>query len=37
MATVITLCGVLAVTLSVVTRRAQQKRDALTPHADVRI
>jgi DHA1 family bicyclomycin/chloramphenicol resistance-like MFS transporter len=37
MATVITLCGVLAVSLSVVTRRAQKKRDALIPHTDVRI
>jgi DHA1 family bicyclomycin/chloramphenicol resistance-like MFS transporter len=37
MATVITLCGVLAVSLAVVTRRAQQKRDALIPHNDVRI
>ena len=37
MATVITLCGVLAVTLAVITRRAQHKRDAMNPHSDMRI
>jgi len=37
MATVISLCGVLAVTLAVSTRRLQKKRDAVTMHADVRI
>lgn len=37
MATVITLCGVLAVSLAMVTRVAQKKRDARLPHTDVRI
>jgi MFS transporter, DHA1 family, multidrug resistance protein len=37
MATVITLCGVLAMTLAMITRRAQGKRDALLAHTDVRI
>ncbi|MGH8417546.1 MAG: multidrug effflux MFS transporter [Pseudomonas sp.] len=37
MATVITLCGVLTAALATVTRRAQNKRDALIPHTDVRI
>jgi DHA1 family bicyclomycin/chloramphenicol resistance-like MFS transporter len=37
MATVITLCGVIAVVLSVATRRIQQKRDALLPRNEVRI
>jgi len=37
MATVISLCGVLAVTLAVSTRRLQKKRDAVTMHADVRV
>jgi DHA1 family bicyclomycin/chloramphenicol resistance-like MFS transporter len=37
MATVITGCGVLAVSLALVTRRAQLKRDALTQHVDVRL
>lgn len=37
MATVISLCGVLAVTLAVLTRRLQKKRDGATVHTDVRI
>lgn len=37
MAMVITLCGVLAVCLSMVTRRAQLKRDALIPRTEVRL
>jgi DHA1 family bicyclomycin/chloramphenicol resistance-like MFS transporter len=37
MATVISLCGVLAVTLAMSTRRLQKKRDAVTMHADVRV
>jgi DHA1 family bicyclomycin/chloramphenicol resistance-like MFS transporter len=37
MATVISLCGVLAVTLAMITRRAQLKRDALTRPVDVRL
>lgn len=37
MAMVITLCGVLAAALATVTRRAHLRRDALLPHADVRI
>jgi DHA1 family bicyclomycin/chloramphenicol resistance-like MFS transporter len=37
MATVITLCGVLAMTLAMATRRLQKRRDALVVHADVRI
>jgi DHA1 family bicyclomycin/chloramphenicol resistance-like MFS transporter len=37
MATVITVCGVLAVSLAMLTRRAQLKRDALNPPVDVRL
>jgi DHA1 family bicyclomycin/chloramphenicol resistance-like MFS transporter len=37
MAAVITLCGVLAAGLATITRRAQQKRDALVQREDVRI
>jgi DHA1 family bicyclomycin/chloramphenicol resistance-like MFS transporter len=37
MAFVITLCGVIAAGLSVVTRRMQLKRDALLPHNEVRV
>jgi DHA1 family bicyclomycin/chloramphenicol resistance-like MFS transporter len=37
MATVITLCGVLAVSLAMLTRRAQLKRDALNRPVDVRV
>ncbi|HEY0286673.1 MAG TPA: Bcr/CflA family multidrug efflux MFS transporter [Pseudomonas sp.] len=35
MATVITLCGVVAVGLSMLTRRLQKRRDALSVHIDV--
>jgi DHA1 family bicyclomycin/chloramphenicol resistance-like MFS transporter len=37
MATVITLCGVVAVALAMLTRRLQKKRDAATVHTDVRV
>jgi DHA1 family bicyclomycin/chloramphenicol resistance-like MFS transporter len=37
MATVITLCGVVAVVLAMLTRRLQKQRDVVAVHADVRI
>ncbi len=37
MAAVITLCGALTVGLAILTRRAQKKHDALTPHTDFRM